>query len=77
MEETAKKLEALKLSDEEKKKLAKRHLDEFQKADTRLEQAAMNRMKREFAVDLEERTLMEEDVTFAPPKSLRSLTVVR
>jgi len=48
MEETAKKLEALKLSEEEKKKLVKRHQDEFQKANTRVEQAAMNRVKREF-----------------------------
>ena len=46
-------------------------------APERLVQALLDRMRREFAVDVEERTLMEEDVTFAPPKSLRSLTVVR
>jgi len=46
-------------------------------APERLVQALLDRMKREFGVEVEERTLMEEDVTFAPPKSLRSLTVVR
>jgi 4-hydroxy-3-methylbut-2-enyl diphosphate reductase len=46
-------------------------------APERLVQGLVDRLKREFGGDVEERTLVEEDVTFAPPKSLRSLTVVR
>jgi 4-hydroxy-3-methylbut-2-enyl diphosphate reductase len=46
-------------------------------APERLVQGLIERLKREFGADVEERTLVEEDVTFAPPKSLRSLTVVR
>jgi len=46
-------------------------------APERLVQGLIDRLKREFGADVEERTLVEEDVTFAPPKSLRSLTVVR
>ena len=46
-------------------------------APERLVQGLVDRLKREFGGEVEERTLVEEDVTFAPPKSLRSLTVVR
>jgi 4-hydroxy-3-methylbut-2-enyl diphosphate reductase len=46
-------------------------------APERLVQGLIDRIKREFGGEVEERTLVEEDVTFAPPKSLRSLTVVR
>ena len=46
-------------------------------APERLVQALIERLGREFGGQVEERTLVEEDVTFAPPKSLRSLTVVR
>jgi 4-hydroxy-3-methylbut-2-en-1-yl diphosphate reductase len=46
-------------------------------APERLVQGLIDRLKREFGGEVEERTLIEEDVTFAPPKSLRSLTVVR
>jgi 4-hydroxy-3-methylbut-2-enyl diphosphate reductase len=46
-------------------------------APERLVQALIERLKREFGAEVEERTLVEEDVSFAPPKSLRSLTVVR
>jgi 4-hydroxy-3-methylbut-2-enyl diphosphate reductase len=46
-------------------------------APERLVQGLIERLKREFGAEVEERTLVEEDVTFAPPKSLRSLTVVR
>jgi 4-hydroxy-3-methylbut-2-enyl diphosphate reductase len=45
-------------------------------APERLVQALIERLRREFGAEVEERTLLEEDVTFAPPKSLRSLTVV-
>ncbi len=41
MEETSKKLEDLKLSDDEKKKLMEKHMDEFTKASTRLVKASM------------------------------------
>jgi 4-hydroxy-3-methylbut-2-enyl diphosphate reductase len=34
------------------------------------------RLKREHGADVETRTLVEEDISFEPPKSLRSLTVV-
>jgi hypothetical protein len=43
LEETDKKLQALKLSDEQKKQLISRHQEELQKASTRLAQAGMNR----------------------------------
>jgi 4-hydroxy-3-methylbut-2-enyl diphosphate reductase len=46
-------------------------------APERLVQGLIGRLKREFGAEVEERTLVEEDVTFAPPKSLRSLTVVQ
>ena len=46
-------------------------------APERLVQALLTRLKEEFGAGVEERTLVEEDVTFAPPKSLRSLTVVQ
>ena len=46
-------------------------------APERLVQALVERLKREYSAEVEERTLVEEDVSFAPPKSLRSLTVVR
>jgi 4-hydroxy-3-methylbut-2-enyl diphosphate reductase len=46
-------------------------------APERLVQALIDRLRREFGAEVEERTLVEEDVSFAPPKSLRSLTVVR
>lgn len=46
-------------------------------APERLVQALIARLRREFDADVEERVLVEEDVSFAPPKSLRSLTVVR
>jgi 4-hydroxy-3-methylbut-2-enyl diphosphate reductase len=46
-------------------------------APERLVQALIDRLRREFGAQVEERTLVEEDVAFAPPKSLRSLTVVR
>lgn len=46
-------------------------------APERLVQAVVERLRREFGAEVEERTLVEEDVSFAPPKSLRSLTVVR
>ena len=37
----------------------------------------LDRLRRDFGAEVEERTLVEEDVAFAPPKSLRSLTVVQ
>ena len=37
----------------------------------------LDRLRRDFGAEVEERTLVEEDVTFAAPKSLRSLTVVQ
>lgn len=40
-------------------------------------QGLIDRLEREFFGVLETRTLVEEDVTFAPPKALRSLAVVR
>ena len=40
-------------------------------------QALVERLRRRFGAQVEERTLVEEDVSFAPPRSLRSLTVVR
>ena len=46
-------------------------------APERLVQALLDRLRRDFGAEVEERTLVEEDVSFAPPKSLRSLTVVR
>jgi 4-hydroxy-3-methylbut-2-en-1-yl diphosphate reductase len=46
-------------------------------APERLVQALLDRLRREYGAKVEERTLVEEDVSFAPPKSLRSLTVVR
>ena len=45
-------------------------------APERLVEALLERLKREFGGVIETRTLVEEDVAFAPPKSLRSLTVV-
>jgi 4-hydroxy-3-methylbut-2-enyl diphosphate reductase len=41
-----------------------------------LVQGLLKRLREEFGAEVEERTLIEEDVTFAAPKSLRSLTVV-
>ena len=41
-----------------------------------LVQDLVNRLQREYGADSEVRTIAEEDVSFAPPKSLRSLTVV-
>ena len=46
-------------------------------APERLVQELVARLRREFDADVEERVLVEEDVSFAPPKSLRSLSVVR
>jgi 4-hydroxy-3-methylbut-2-enyl diphosphate reductase len=46
-------------------------------APERLVEALLDRLRRDFGAEVEERTLVEEDVSFAPPKSLRSLTVVR
>jgi 4-hydroxy-3-methylbut-2-enyl diphosphate reductase len=46
-------------------------------APERLVQALIGRLRAEFGAEVEERTLVEEDVSFAAPKSLRSLTVVR
>jgi 4-hydroxy-3-methylbut-2-en-1-yl diphosphate reductase len=37
----------------------------------------VNRVREWFGAEVEERTLVEEDVEFAPPKSLRSLEVIR
>jgi 4-hydroxy-3-methylbut-2-enyl diphosphate reductase len=45
-------------------------------APERLVEALLERLKRDFCGVIETRTLVEEDVAFAPPKSLRSLTVV-
>ena len=41
-----------------------------------LVQDLVNRLQREYLADSEVRTVAEEDVSFAPPKSLRTLTVV-
>ena len=46
-------------------------------APERLVNELLARLKDEFGGEVEERTLVEEDVAFSPPKSLRSLTVVR
>jgi 4-hydroxy-3-methylbut-2-enyl diphosphate reductase len=46
-------------------------------APERLVQGLLDRLREEFGAAVEERTLVEEDVTFAPPKSLRSLTIVQ
>jgi 4-hydroxy-3-methylbut-2-enyl diphosphate reductase len=46
-------------------------------APERLVNELLRRLKDEFGGEVEERTLVEEDVAFSPPKSLRSLTVVR
>ena len=48
LEETGKKLEALKLSDDEKKKLFEQHKEELMKATTRLAQAGMNKAFGDF-----------------------------
>jgi 4-hydroxy-3-methylbut-2-enyl diphosphate reductase len=45
-------------------------------APERLVQDLVGRLEREFGGVVEARTLVEEDVAFAPPKSLRSLAVV-
>jgi 4-hydroxy-3-methylbut-2-enyl diphosphate reductase len=45
-------------------------------APERLVQALVARLGREFGGVVETRTLVEEDVTFAPPKSLKALAVV-
>ena len=42
-----------------------------------LVQRLLDRLRDDFGAEIEERTLVEEDVTFAAPKSLRSLTVVQ
>ncbi|MFN4243329.1 MAG: 4-hydroxy-3-methylbut-2-enyl diphosphate reductase [Tepidisphaerales bacterium] len=41
-----------------------------------LVQELVQRLQREYGGTVETRTLVEEDVSFAPPKSLRSLTVL-
>ena len=46
-------------------------------APERLVNELLARLKDEFGGEVEERTLVQEDVAFSPPKSLRSLTVVR
>jgi 4-hydroxy-3-methylbut-2-enyl diphosphate reductase len=46
-------------------------------APERLVRGLLDRLRDEFGAEVEERTLVEEDVTFAPPKSLRSLTIVQ
>jgi 4-hydroxy-3-methylbut-2-enyl diphosphate reductase len=46
-------------------------------APERLVQTLLSRLQEGFGAQVEERTLVEEDVAFAPPKSLRSLKVVR
>jgi len=46
-------------------------------APERLVQGLLDLLRDRFGAEIEERTLVEEDVTFAPPKSLRSLTIVR
>lgn len=38
--------------------------------------ALVNRLVKQYGATIEQRTLVEEDVSFAPPKSLRSLAVV-
>ena len=48
LEETNKKLEALKLSDDEKKKLGEQHKDELTKAGMRMAKAGMNKAMGEF-----------------------------
>jgi 4-hydroxy-3-methylbut-2-enyl diphosphate reductase len=45
-------------------------------APERMVQGLLARLREEFSAEVEERTLVEENVTFAAPKSLRSLTVV-
>ena len=45
-------------------------------APERLVQGLLDRLAREFGGVVEARTLVEEDVTFAAPKSLRSLAIV-
>ena len=42
-----------------------------------LVRALLDRLTRDFGGSIESRTLVQEDVEFAPPKSLRSLAVVR
>ena len=42
-----------------------------------LVQELLSQLRQRFGAEVEERTLVEEDVSFAPPKSLRSLTVVQ
>jgi len=46
-------------------------------APERLVQGLLERLRQDFGGEVEERTLVEEDVTFAAPKSLRSLTIVQ
>ena len=41
-----------------------------------LVQALVDRLQREYGADQEVRTVAEEDISFAPPRSLRSLTVI-
>jgi hypothetical protein len=48
LQETEKKLKALNLSEDEKKKLAERHRDELVKASMRLAQAGMNKAMGDF-----------------------------
>jgi 4-hydroxy-3-methylbut-2-enyl diphosphate reductase len=45
-------------------------------APERLVQDLLDRLRRDFDGEIETRTLVDEDVSFAPPKSLRSLAVV-
>jgi 4-hydroxy-3-methylbut-2-enyl diphosphate reductase len=46
-------------------------------APERLVEALIDRLKREFNATVESRTLVEEDISFDSPKSLKSLAVVR
>src|SRR4051794_25861659 len=45
-------------------------------APERLVDALLDRLKRDFGGEVELRTLVQEDVEFAPPKSLRSLAII-
>jgi 4-hydroxy-3-methylbut-2-en-1-yl diphosphate reductase len=45
-------------------------------APERLVQDLLARLQRDFGAEIEQRSLVEEDVSFEPPKSLRRLTVI-
>jgi 4-hydroxy-3-methylbut-2-en-1-yl diphosphate reductase len=45
-------------------------------APERLVQDLLTRLQRDFGAEIEQRSLVEEDVSFEPPKSLRRLTVL-